>query len=76
MESVLKNYSSLEGEEFALYGLRVQIPPDVLISNGITLYRLVQQVNEFVMVWPRTFHCGFNAGYCSTQIDSVNMVIN
>uniref|UniRef100_A0A3B0MWV3 Jumonji family zinc finger protein, putative n=1 Tax=Theileria annulata TaxID=5874 RepID=A0A3B0MWV3_THEAN len=63
MESILKNYSSLEGEEFALYGLRVQIPPDVLISNGVTLYRLVQKVNEFVMVWPRTFHCGFNAGF-------------
>ncbi|UKK00044.2 hypothetical protein MACK_000110 [Theileria orientalis] len=63
MESILKNYSSLNGEEFALYGLRVQIPPDTLVSNDVTIYRMVQQVNEFVLVWPRTFHCGFNAGF-------------
>lgn len=63
MEHLLKNYIAHKSEEFALYSLRVQIPPDVLISNGIPVYRLVQRKNEFVLVWPRVFHAGFNTGY-------------
>ncbi|AFZ80547.1 jumonji/arid domain containing protein [Theileria equi strain WA] len=67
MEALLKNFIAMESEEFALYSLRVQVPPDVLISNDIPIYRIVQQENEFVLVWPRTFHAGFNAGFNSNE---------
>ncbi|KAK2197060.1 bifunctional JmjC domain/JmjN domain [Babesia duncani] len=63
MEALLKNYIANESEAFAIYSLRVQIPIDVLLANNITVYRLVQRENEFVFVWPRTFHAGLNAGY-------------
>ncbi|EDO05651.2 JmjC domain hydroxylase family protein [Babesia bovis T2Bo] len=63
LESLLKNYCSREGDEFAMYSLRIQVPPDVVVSNGIPVYRLVQSANEFVFAWPRAFHSGLNVGY-------------
>ncbi|ORM40466.1 Importin subunit beta-1 [Babesia sp. Xinjiang] len=63
LESVLKNYWAGESEEFAVYSLRVQVAPDILVSNGIPVHRIVQRENEFVFAWPRAFHSGLNAGY-------------
>lgn len=63
VENVLKNYLASESEEFAVYSLKVQVPPDVLISNGIPVYRIVQRENEFVFAWPRAFHSGLNVGF-------------
>ncbi|GBE62070.1 histone lysine demethylase, putative [Babesia ovata] len=63
LEKLLKNYSAHESEEFALYSLRIQVPPDVLIANEIPVYRIVQQENEIVFVWPRAYHSGFNTGF-------------
>lgn len=63
VESVLKNYLASESEEFAVYSLRVQVAPDVLVANGIPVYRTIQREGEFVFAWPRAFHSGFNAGY-------------
>ncbi|KAK1444137.1 lysine-specific demethylase [Babesia gibsoni] len=63
IESMLKNYLASESAEFAVYSLRVQIAPDVLISNGIPIYRTVQREGEFIFAWPRAFHSGLNVGY-------------
>ncbi|CDR97861.1 jmjC transcription factor, putative [Babesia bigemina] len=63
LETLLKDYSAHESEEFALYSLRIQVPPDVLIANRIPVYRVVQRENEFVFAWPRAYHSGLNTGY-------------
>ncbi|GIX65880.1 histone lysine demethylase JMJC1/KDM5D/JARID1D [Babesia caballi] len=63
LEAFLRNYVASEGEDFAVYSLKVQVPPDVLIANGIPVCRIVQRENEFVLAWPRAFHSGMNVGY-------------
>ncbi|CCK70257.1 histone demethylase KNAG_0D05190 [Huiozyma naganishii CBS 8797] len=39
------------------------VPPDVLIANGIPVYRAVQTPGEFIVTFPKCYHAGFNAGY-------------
>lgn len=63
MEKLLVGYTSTEDREFALYSLRVQLSPNLLLSNNIPVYRIVQEPNEFVLLWPRTYHAGFNVGF-------------
>ncbi|GFE55298.1 histone lysine demethylase, putative [Babesia ovis] len=63
LESLLKDYSAKESAEFAVYSLRIQVAPEILVANGIPVHRIVQRENEFVFAWPRAFHSGLNVGY-------------
>ncbi|OEH76937.1 jmjc domain-containing protein [Cyclospora cayetanensis] len=48
---------------YVLHSLTVQLPPSLFVENGIPVYRIEQHPKEFVMLWPRTYHAGFNAGF-------------
>lgn len=46
-----------------------QLPPSVLISEGIPVYRCVQSSMEFVVTFPGAYHCAFDCGFnCSERV--------
>lgn len=43
------------------------IKPQVLVDNGITVYRAVQYPNEIILTMPGGFHWGLNTGYAYNE---------
>lgn len=44
------------------------LPPSILKSEGIPVYRCVQYPGEFVVIFPGAYHSGFNCGFnCSEK---------
>lgn len=41
----------------------VMIPPSVLELHNIKFARIIQKPGEYVILFPGTYHSGFNAGY-------------
>ena len=39
------------------------ISPIVLAERNIPCYRYIQEPGDLMIVFPKTFHCGFNAGF-------------
>mmetsp|Transcript_45335 Transcript_45335/g.73846 ORF Transcript_45335/g.73846 Transcript_45335/m.73846 type:complete len:829 (-) Transcript_45335:204-2690(-) len=39
------------------------IEPDILIRHGIPVSFALQNPNDFMILFPRAFHCGFNTGF-------------
>ncbi|ANQ09409.1 Uncharacterized protein PCOAH_00040210 [Plasmodium coatneyi] len=46
-----------------IYKLTIQVPIEVFLKNKIPVYKNIQRKNEFIFLWPKTFHGGFNSGY-------------
>ncbi|VAH15443.1 unnamed protein product [Triticum turgidum subsp. durum] len=47
-----------------------QLSPSVLKSEGIPVYRVVQNPGEFVLTLPRAYHSGFNCGFnCAEAVN-------
>ncbi|KAF8821913.1 histone lysine demethylase JMJC1/KDM5D/JARID1D [Cardiosporidium cionae] len=62
VERLLKNYVTNGKSDYALHSLTVQLSPSILLNNKVPVYRAIQNENEFILLWPRTFHAGFNSG--------------
>ncbi|XP_068654381.1 lysine-specific demethylase JMJ18-like [Aristolochia californica] len=53
-----------------LHELVTQLSPSVLKSEGVPVYRAVQQSGEFVLTFPRAYHSGFNCGFnCAEAVN-------
>lgn len=63
VERTLQSYLADRDPHYVLHSLTVQLPPSLFVENNIPVYRIEQHAKEFVMLWPRTYHAGFNAGY-------------
>lgn len=46
-----------------LHQLVTILNPNVLMNDGIPVYRTDQNAGEFVVTFPRAYHAGFNQGY-------------
>ncbi|KAL8151644.1 hypothetical protein V2J09_021452 [Rumex salicifolius] len=50
--------------------LVTQLSPSVLKSEGVPVFRVVQSSREFVLTFPRAYHCGFNCGFnCAEAVN-------
>ncbi|XP_027347456.1 lysine-specific demethylase JMJ18-like [Abrus precatorius] len=50
--------------------LVTQLSPSILKSEGVPIYRTVQHSGEFVITFPRAYHCGFNSGFnCAEAVN-------
>lgn len=63
VQKMLRSYVAFESADYALHSLTVQLSPSLFLENRIPLYRVEQKENEFLMLWPRTYHAGFNLGW-------------
>ncbi|XP_020094592.1 lysine-specific demethylase JMJ706 isoform X1 [Ananas comosus] len=55
-----------EGDDAAfdvLLGKTTMFPPNVLLENGVPVYKAVQKPGEFVITFPRAYHAGFSHGF-------------
>ncbi|KAH6800440.1 Transcription factor jumonji family protein / zinc finger family protein [Perilla frutescens var. hirtella] len=53
-----------------LNALVTQLSPSVLKSEGVPVYRVVQNSGEFVLTFPRAYHAGFNCGFnCAEAVN-------
>jgi hypothetical protein len=47
-----------------------QFSPSLLKSEGVPVYRCVQNAGEFVLTFPRAYHAGFNCGFnCAEAVN-------
>jgi hypothetical protein len=47
-----------------------QLSPSVLKSEGVPVYRTVQNPGEFILTLPRAYHSGFNCGFnCAEAVN-------
>ncbi|TVU18636.1 hypothetical protein EJB05_34744 [Eragrostis curvula] len=70
-ESMRKNLPKLfEEQPDLLHELVTQLSPSVLKSEGVPVYRAVQNPGEFVLTLPRAYHSGFNCGFnCAEAVN-------
>lgn len=62
-----KNFS-LEGEDRVfnrLAGKTTMFRPNLLLQNGVPVYKALQMPGEFVVTFPRAYHGGFSNGKIS-----------
>ncbi|KAM7269662.1 hypothetical protein ACFE04_025159 [Oxalis oulophora] len=53
-----------------LHKLVTQFSPSMLKSEGVPVYRCVQNAGEFVLTFPRAYHSGFNTGFnCAEAVN-------
>ncbi|CAI9767516.1 unnamed protein product [Fraxinus pennsylvanica] len=59
-----------EGQPDLLHKLVTQLSPSILISEGVPVYRCVQNPGDFVLTFPRAYHAGFNCGFnCAEAVN-------
>ena len=46
-----------------LHHLVTIMEPSVLVKSGVPIYKIHQNVGEFVITFPRAYHAGFNQGF-------------
>ncbi len=56
-------YELFEKAPDLLHHLVTIMDPSVLIKNGVPIYKIHQNVGEFVITFPRAYHAGFNQGF-------------
>ncbi|KAL5701906.1 hypothetical protein ACHQM5_027189 [Ranunculus cassubicifolius] len=53
-----------------LHKLVTQLSPSILLSEGVPVYRCVQNPRDFVLTFPRAYHSGFNCGFnCAEAVN-------
>ncbi|KAD4583991.1 hypothetical protein E3N88_21592 [Mikania micrantha] len=53
-----------------LHKLVTQLSPSILTSEGVPVYRCIQNPGEFVLTFPRSYHSGFNCGFnCAEAVN-------
>ncbi|KVI04786.1 FY-rich, C-terminal [Cynara cardunculus var. scolymus] len=53
-----------------LHKLVTQLSPTILKSEGVPVFRCVQNPGEFVLTFPRAYHSGFNCGFnCAEAVN-------
>ncbi|KAM0001779.1 putative chromatin remodeling & transcription regulator FYR family [Helianthus debilis subsp. tardiflorus] len=53
-----------------LHKLVTQLSPTILKSEGVPIYRCIQNPGEFVLTFPRSYHAGFNCGFnCAEAVN-------
>ncbi|GAB2277626.1 hypothetical protein Dimus_012334 [Dionaea muscipula] len=53
-----------------LHKLVTQLSPAILKSEGVPVYRCIQNPGEFVLTFPRAYHSGFNCGFnCAEAVN-------
>lgn len=53
-----------------LHKLVTQLSPSILKSEGVPVFRCIQNPGEFVLTFPRAYHAGFNCGFnCAEAVN-------
>ncbi|KAF5799166.1 putative chromatin remodeling & transcription regulator FYR family [Helianthus annuus] len=53
-----------------LHKLVTQLSPSILKSEGVPVFRCVQNPGEFIVTFPRAYHSGFNCGFnCAEAVN-------
>ncbi|KAM7250286.1 hypothetical protein ACFE04_022169 [Oxalis oulophora] len=70
-EAMRKHLPELfEEQPDLLHKLVTQLSPSILKSEGVPVYRCVQNAGEFVLTFPRAYHSGFNSGFnCAEAVN-------
>ncbi|GAB4836091.1 hypothetical protein Ancab_001008 [Ancistrocladus abbreviatus] len=70
-EAMRKHLPGLfEEQPDLLHKLVTQLSPAVLKSEGVPVYRCIQNPGEFVLTFPRAYHSGFNCGFnCAEAVN-------
>lgn len=70
-EAMRKHLPDLfEEQPDLLHKLVTQLSPSILKSEGVPVYRCVQNAGEFVLTFPRAYHSGFNCGFnCAEAVN-------
>uniref|UniRef100_A0A2P2KJE7 Putative lysine-specific demethylase JMJ16 n=1 Tax=Rhizophora mucronata TaxID=61149 RepID=A0A2P2KJE7_RHIMU len=70
-ETMRKHLPDLfEEQPDLLHKLVTQLSPSLLKSEGVPIYRCVQNAGEFVLTFPRAYHSGFNCGFnCAEAVN-------
>ncbi|KAL6564091.1 hypothetical protein OROHE_005331 [Orobanche hederae] len=63
VEIVKKLYPQLSKHSKLLHEIVPQLSPSMLVSEGIPVYRCVQNPMEFVVVFPGAYHTEFSCGF-------------
>ncbi|EPS73316.1 hypothetical protein M569_01432, partial [Genlisea aurea] len=72
LESAMRKHlpDLFEEQPDLLNQLVTQLSPHVLKSEGVPVYRVVQNPGEFVLTYPRAYHAGFNCGFnCAEAVN-------
>ncbi|PIN21766.1 hypothetical protein CDL12_05536 [Handroanthus impetiginosus] len=72
LEAAMKKYlpDLFEEQPDLLHKLVTQLSPSILKSEGVPVYRCVQNPGEFVLTFPRAYHAGFNCGFnCAEAVN-------
>ncbi|CAN4101956.1 unnamed protein product [Withania somnifera] len=62
-EAVKKHLPQLSAHPCLLHNLATQFSPSLLTSEGIPVYRCVQNPKEFVLILPGAYHAAFDTGF-------------
>ncbi|XAR65863.1 hypothetical protein NMG60_11011845 [Bertholletia excelsa] len=72
LEAAMRKYlpDLFEEQPDLLHKLVTQLSPSILKSEGVPVYRCVQNAGEFVLTFPRAYHSGFNCGFnCAEAVN-------
>ncbi|VFQ99363.1 unnamed protein product [Cuscuta campestris] len=76
LEAAMKKHlpSLFDEQPDLLHKLVTQLSPSILKSEGVPVYRCVQNSGEFVLTFPRAYHAGFNCGFnCAEAVNVAPM---
>ncbi|XP_010935913.1 lysine-specific demethylase JMJ703 [Elaeis guineensis] len=72
LEAAMKRHlpDLFEEQPDLLHNLVTQFSPSLLRSEGVPVYRCVQDAGDFVITFPRAYHSGFNCGFnCAEAVN-------
>ncbi|KAK9061393.1 hypothetical protein SSX86_018574 [Deinandra increscens subsp. villosa] len=66
-----KNLPNLFAEQpDLLHKLVTQLSPSIIKSEGVPVFRCIQNPGEFIVTFPRAYHSGFNCGFnCAEAVN-------
>ncbi|CAA6655273.1 unnamed protein product [Spirodela intermedia] len=72
LETAMKKHlpDLFEEQPDLLHNLVTQFSPSILKSEGVPVFRCVQNRGQFVLTFPRAYHSGFNCGFnCAEAVN-------